>query len=484
MKNLKKARDYVSQHHVASDTRPRFHVSPPVGWLNDPNGLSEFQGKVHLFYQYHPYDIKWGPMHWGHQVTEDMVVWKDLPVALAPDQWYDQEGCFSGSAVEHEGKHYLIYTGVRKQENSSGQIEVVQDQCLAVGDGVDYKKVNTNPVLTGNLLPDGFSREHFRDPKVWKEDGRYNLVAGNLDTDGRGQIQLFSSQNLQEWSYMGVLASDDTGEYGSMWECPDFFEIDGQSVLICSPQHMRAKDLEFHNGHNSVYFIGNYDRENHKFDKGEGKSLDYGLDFYAPQTCRLSDGRQILIGWMKSWNSISDLENLEWQAMMTLPRELSLEDGKLIQQPIRELEAYRQNKLQFSTTIDGAYQEPDLKGRFIDLQLSLTGKEWTTFQIDLACNDDLYTSFKFTRLTDTLEVDRTYSGLRLDQNCFRKVAVDLQDSITCRFILDSHSIELFINGGKQVFSMEIETPLEADGIRFQSQGLVTLAVEKYDIITK
>ncbi|MDW8705196.1 hypothetical protein Q7W18_02250 [Streptococcus suis] len=165
MQNLKKARDYVSQHHVASDTRPRFHVSPPVGWLNDPNGLSEFQGKVHLFYQYHPYDIKWGPMHWGHQVTEDMVVWKDLPVALAPDQWYDQEGCFSGSAVEHEGKHYLIYIGVRKQENSSGQIEVVQDQCLAVGDGVDYKKVNTNPVLTGNLLPDGFSREHFRDPK-------------------------------------------------------------------------------------------------------------------------------------------------------------------------------------------------------------------------------------------------------------------------------------------------------------------------------
>jgi len=187
---------------------------------------------------------------------------------------------------------------------------------------------------------------------------------------------------------------------------------------------------------------------------------------------------------MKSWNSISDLENLEWQAMMTLPRELSLEDGKLIQQPIRELEAYRQNKLQFSTTIDGAYQEPDLKGRFIDLQLSLAGKEWTTFQIDLACNDDLYTSFKFTRLTDTLEVDRTYSGLRLDQNCFRKVAVDLQDSITCRFILDSHSIELFINGGKQVFSMEIETPLEADGIRFQSQGLVTLSVENYDIITK
>ncbi|HEL1602826.1 hypothetical protein K6V65_02780 [Streptococcus suis] len=86
-------------------------------------------------------------------------------MALAPDQRYDQEGCFSGSAVEHEGKHYLIYTGVRKQENSSGQIEVVQDQCLAVGDGVDYKKVNTNPVLTGNLLPDSFSREHFRDPK-------------------------------------------------------------------------------------------------------------------------------------------------------------------------------------------------------------------------------------------------------------------------------------------------------------------------------
>ena len=129
---LEKARQYESENYIPSGKRPAFHVTPPVGWMNDPNGFSEYQGKIHLFYQYHPYSVTWGPMHWGHQVTEDMVHWQECPVALAPDEDYDNEGCFSGSAIETDEGHVLLYTGVAKDESGT---ETVQNQCIAIGDG-------------------------------------------------------------------------------------------------------------------------------------------------------------------------------------------------------------------------------------------------------------------------------------------------------------------------------------------------------------
>ena len=129
-----------------------------------------------------------------------------------------------------------------------------------------------------------------------------------------------------------------------MWECPDFFPLGDKHVLICSPQHMRAKGYEFHNGHNSLYFTGDYDSEKHTFEKDAPVSLDYGLDFYAPQTTLLPDGRRVMIAWMKSWDSCVIKEKQRWQGMMTLPRELEYRDGKIWQKPVREIENYRKNR--------------------------------------------------------------------------------------------------------------------------------------------
>lgn len=472
------ANEYVEKHRVNAAARPLFHVSPPVGWLNDPNGFSVFKGEYHLFYQYHPYDVKWGPMHWGHMKSKDLVKWEELPVALAPDNVYDKKGCFSGSAIEKDGKHYLIYTGVM-ETSLDGQLVVRQNQCLAIGDGVSYTKYPINPVISYDQLPEGFSQEHFRDPKVWQQGASYFLVAGNLNSNHQGQVVLFESLDLTNWEYRGVLALDDTNEYGLMWECPDFFALDDCYVLICSPQFMRAKNLEFHNGHNSVYFLGNY--ENNCFSKGQGKSLDYGLDFYAPQTTELDDGRRVLIGWLKSWDSVSSVEGLEWQGMMTLPRELSLKGDQLIQKPISELANYRKNPIQTSCQISEWEQVEGVTGRVIDLIVTLSGTNYTQFYIDLACNQDYYTRFTYDRLAQTIIGDRTYSGLTLDQNCQRSMSVADQSEIELRFILDTHSIELFVNDGEQVFSMEIETPLVADSIRFASNGIADVAIEKYDL---
>lgn len=134
---LAASREYETQNEIDKNERPLFHVTPPVGWMNDPNGFSVYNGKVHLFYQYHPYSTEWGPMHWGHQVSVDLIRWEQLPVAIAPDTIYDAEGCFSGTAIEKDGEHVLIYTSVMKNPDGDG---VLQNQSIAVGDGVTYKK--------------------------------------------------------------------------------------------------------------------------------------------------------------------------------------------------------------------------------------------------------------------------------------------------------------------------------------------------------
>ncbi len=269
---LEKAHQYEEREipKIPLDQKPAFHVAAPIGWINDPNGFSVYQNKIHLFYQYYPYGRDWGPMHWGHSVTEDMVRWTQLPAALAPDPAYDNVGCFSGSAITVGHQHVLIYTGVKSQEQADGHHAIRQNQCIAYGDGEKYEKAENNPVITGDMLPPECSRADFRDPKIWKEKDRYYVVIGNKIEGPKGQIVLFSSKDLKEWKFETILAKDDSGEIGKMWECPDFFKLGGKYILICSPQNMKAKAYEFHNGHNSIYFVGDYEDHSHSFQK-EGR---------------------------------------------------------------------------------------------------------------------------------------------------------------------------------------------------------------------
>ena len=177
---LREVRNYEEtfEKGIKEQERPAFHLSPRVGWMNDPNGFSFYDGKYHLFYQYYPYNSHWGLMHWGHAVSSDLLHWEYLPAALAPDEAYDKDGCFSGSAVTlPDGKQLLMYTGVAKETQEDGSVCEVQRQCIAVGDGINYEKYAGNPVLTEADLPEGSSRFDFRDPKVWQgSDGSYYAV--------------------------------------------------------------------------------------------------------------------------------------------------------------------------------------------------------------------------------------------------------------------------------------------------------------------
>lgn len=479
--DLTKANEYIRKHTVDSSEKPVFHVTPPVGWMNDPNGFSVYGGNVHLFFQFYPYDTKWGPMHWGHVTSKDMVNWNDEPVALAPDEEYDHVGCFSGSAVEADGKHVLVYTGVKRETDRDGNQTEYQNQCLAVGDGITYEKKGL--IVCGTDLPEGCSRTDFRDPKIWKEDDGYYLAAGNLDQNKKGQVALFFSRDLKDWEYRGALAKG-SGEVASMWECPDFFPLGNRNVLICSPQDMRAQKYEFHNGHNTVYFLGSYDKERHMFDKGEPHALDYGFDFYAAQTTELTDGRRILIGWMQSWHANLLPMGQKWHGMMTVPRELTLEGGRIIQKPIRELEHYRTNEVSYrGVEIKESRTLPGVNGRVVDMTVEITGDGYREFTVDVANNEEYTTTYTYYREKKLLDTDRTYSGLRSDVVCHRRMEAGEPDGrLKLRFIMDKYSVEVFVGDGEKVSSTVIYTPMEADRVVFACDGRATIDVVKYDIV--
>ena len=488
---LREARKYeeASEKMIAKEERPAFHLSVRTGWMNDPNGFSYYNGKYHMFYQYHPYDSNWGPMHWGHAVSEDLLHWEYLPAALAPDEFYDRDGCFSGSALTlPDGRQLLMYTGVVRERQKNGGVCEVQTQCLAVGDGTDYEKYEHNPVLDEKDLPEGSSRFDFRDPKMWqKEDGTYCCVVGNRPADGSGQILLFTSTDGFDWHYKKVLAANNN-RFGKMWECPDFFKLDEKWVLIVSPQDMLPYNFEYHNGNGTLGLIGDFDEETDTFTEQSDQSIDYGIDFYAPQTILAPDGRRIMIGWMQNWDTCGHrTSNDQWFGQMSLPRELSIKNGRLYQKPIKELEKMRCNKVEYhDVTFSDTIMLEGVKGRRVDIELTLRPGDaeniYQKFAIRFAQNDKYQTSFSFRPRESILKIDRKFSGSRKAIIHQRRSKVNSEKGgLKLRIILDRTCVEAFVNDGEQVMSAIVYTEQAADGISFFADGVVNMDVVKYDL---
>lgn len=484
---LKKAREYEvrKEKEIAPDKRPAFHLTPRVGWMNDPNGFSYHNGEYHLFYQYHPYDTNWGPMHWGHAVSKDLLKWEYCPTALAPDESYDNFGCFSGSAdTLDDGRQILMYTGVQNAKDEDGKEIVFQTQCIAVGDGTNFEKYEKNPVITADALPEGASKIDFRDPKIWKEkDGTFRCVVGSRPADGSGQILLYSSKDGFSWNFEQILIQN-KNRFGKMWECPDFFALDGCQVLIVSPQFMRAEGLEFHNGNNSIYFTGDYEKETMTYTRGDARQVDYGMDFYAPQTVETTDGRRVMIAWLQSWDNFMTPEDMDWTGLMTIPRELHVEDGSLVQLPVREIENYYTGERSYeNVTLENQSAELDgITGRSFDMTIEVKKEDLEGFSILLACDDENYTELYYNRYQELFTVDRTYSGLVRDVICSRSMKVaNEKETIKFRIVMDKYTIEVFANDGKQAMTTLIYTDLKSQGIVFSSDGKATFSVTQHTI---
>ncbi len=489
-KMLQRAREFEKKYlPYTSAEQPRFHVTGGIGWINDPNGFAPYKGEYHLFFQYYPYDTKWGPMHWGHVKTSDFVRWERLPAALAPDTDYDRNGCFSGSSVElPDGRQLLMYTGVRNVRRRNGKIDSFQTQCIAVGDGVDYDKYEANPVIDASTLPEGASVHDFRDPKIWREDGKFYAVIGNRPEDGSGSILLYESEDAIHWQFVSVLAACHN-QYGRMWECPDFFELDGKHVLLVSPQEMAAIGLEFHPGNANVALIGKFDRKTNHLLREYVQAIDYGLDFYAPQTLLTEDGRRVMIAWMQNWEtSTCKIEELRFFGQMTLPRELSVHNGRLCQNPVRELEQYRGVLIDYhNVLINGETSLRGISGRYLDMTVTLRpGNEssmYKWFRLYVAKDGEHFTFIRFRPETGTIKVDRTHSGFPHDIVNIREFPVNVKNgTLKLRVIMDRYSLELFVNDGEQAASFVLYTPIDAGSISFSSDGSVLVDVDKYELL--
>lgn len=479
---LKKSQKYqaVEEKDIPKSQRPMFHMSAPVGWINDPNGWSVYKGEYHLFFQYHPYGTYWGPMHWGHMKTNDFIKWEMLPVAMAPDKEYDNKGCFSGSAMEDGDSHILMYTGVFEEDNN-GTVHTYQAQCIAIGDGLHYTKLECNPVIVAADLPEGCNQQDFRDPKIWKDNGIYYAVMGSKDQNNDGQVVLFQSEDLKKWEYVNCV-DQSNHQYGKMWECPDLFRLQGKDILLTSPQFMEAQGLEFHNGNGTLCIIGNLD-EGLKLCRENLHAIDYGLDFYAPQTLETKDGRRIMIGWLQSWDNHITPVDFKWSGIMSIPRELTIQDGRLYQYPVREIEYYRSERCSYRDRLRcGNVYNQLMCGREFDMIIKLENAACDSFEIRLGVGDKKYTSIRYEIDRNLITFDRTYSGLCKDFVCERRMKVDeFHDGMEIRILMDKYSIEMFVDDGKYAMSSLIYTELSCNGIDFVTDGEIDIIVEKYKV---
>ncbi|MGN0779444.1 MAG: glycoside hydrolase family 32 protein [Aristaeellaceae bacterium] len=461
---------------IPAEDRPCYHLTPRVGWMNDPNGFCFYQGAYHLFYQYYPYDTVWGPMHWGHAISRDLMHWDYLPAALAPDTAADAGGCFSGTALPLEdGRLMLMYTGVQQPD---GQ----QAQCIAIGDGVSFVKQAGNPVITAAMLPQGYSAQDFRDPKVWRgRDGTFYCMAANRHAEHQGCVVMLESADGLNWQFVTELEAS-MGQLGRMWECPDFFQLDGQQVLMVSPQFMQASmDGKFRPGNNTMALLGDYDDRTHRFTRRAVQPLDMGLDFYAPQTTCAPDGRRILIGWLENWETLNSAPRKhKWYGRMSVPRELSIRQGRIYQQPVREIMSLWQERIQMQgIRLQGGMTLPGIHGRQLDMTIRLhTEGSARCFELRFAQDAQHFTAIRCLLAQGEVVFDRTFSGTErhIPHVCMARACV--KDGVmTLRLLLDGESAELFVNDGEQVLSSLLETPLSAEGITFCADGDMTVDVD-------
>ncbi|MHA6483426.1 glycoside hydrolase family 32 protein [Paenibacillus sp. strain BS8-2] len=432
--------------------RLSFHFMPAANWMNDPNGLIYFKGYYHLFYQHHPFSPYWGAMHWGHAISKDGVYWSHLPIALYPDESYDCDGCFSGCAVDNQGKLTLIYTG-----NINGE-DNIQSQCAAQSeDGIHFEKYKQNPVIGFN--PDG-DLYNFRDPKVWMQDGLWHLIVGS-SKEGRGRILLFRSEDLCSWHYSGVMAESD-GDEGDMWECPDLFQIGDHHVLILSPMNMP--------GHRNIWKRGRFHTATGQFLTEEWGDLDYGHDFYAAQSFQDDQGRRIVIGWMDSWTGDKPTQQHGWSGAFTIPRVIELApDGKPLFKPLPELQQLRQAGRrdeagliaeQMSVTADLTWTEEcfEVHMQWVWTNSSLpTGLFHVRLVSDADCQEEICMTFALDRKTMHVVVamDILHAEIGDHKTSICKCAIGPEWSFDLQLFVDRSSIELFLQGGEAVITNRI-----------------------------
>lgn len=473
--------DLVKDEVKKSKYRQGYHFMAPAGWINDPNGCIYYKGEYHLFYQHNPYSHEWASMHWGHAVSKDLVNWEHLPVALAPSEFYDDDekgGCFSGSAVDNNGQLTLMYTGTINEGGKS-----IQTQCIAISeDGINFEKHKQNPVIPRFPIDGDFD---FRDPKAWRENDTWYVVIGSTK-DNDGKALLYKSDDLVSWDYIGVLA-ESNGNLGTMWECPDFFKLGNKYVLIMSPMELE--------GRKTVYLVGDMDFNTGKFTYETEGEIDWGFDYYAPQSLLDDKGRRIVIGWQNSWpwmdwfNGFGPTEEDKWNGCMSIPRVVELdENNRLKFKPVEEIKSLR--------GVGVNYRGLSLREEYFNLEIG----NGINYDIDLNINLEKTTAREFKLELRVSEQHKTIVSFDLDNkkmtmdrnNCdgylkgIRSCDLELNnDILNIRILSDNSSIEVYADDYKSIMTSNLYVSENEKGIRLKAlDGTVYIeSLEGYELRT-
>lgn len=423
-----------------------FHFHAQKGWINDPNGFCFFKGKYHLFYQYDPNHTVPETIGWGHACSKDLIKWEHLPIAIYPENDYEQEGVWSGSAVEKDKKLYLIYTGNKNHNNDQHQ-----SICVAIStDGINFEKYHKNPVIELSKQSLFGSYVDFRDPYVIKRKNDYLLLVGTKLNE-KARVLAYSTKDLINYSYLGVFYENDN--LGTMFECPSFVENAG---LIVSPQNVLKKDNDYWNISSSVFISGSV--KNNKLISNKVTEIDHGLEFYAPQTRKVK-GKEIMIAWMNMWGRKYYLHENgnEFEGIMTLPRILKIHNGKLIQNPVKAIDKYKEKPKTISVT---PKLYPLKNSCYLKLCICETNKIYFG-----SPNDNCSIEVNFN--TKEIIFDRKQSKVQLlgientgSELGYRKISFESK-KVKMEIYIDYYSIEIFVNGGQDTFTnlMYIDKPL-------------------------
>ncbi|MDO6574503.1 beta-fructofuranosidase [Staphylococcus pasteuri] len=466
----------LKQQTQLSPYRQTYHIQPEMGLLNDPNGLIYFNGKYYISHQWFPLGAVHGLKYWYNYTSKDLVHFQPEGVILSPDTKYDSHGVYSGSAFEYQGHLYYMYTGNHRDHD--WQRQATQMIARLKDDGTVEKF--PKPVISHQ--PEGYT-SHFRDPKVFSHNDKYYAIIGAQTNDEFGKLLLYQTTDIVNWHYLGEIKTK-LNQFGYMWECPDYFELDGHDVIMFCPQGIESEEDKYQNIYQSGYLIGDLNFETLNFDHEAFLELDKGFDFYAPQTFLDENGQRILIGWMGLPDTTYPTDEEGWAHCLTLPRVLNIENGKLKQRPIKNLEKLRYNKEtalgyanKFTTKLH------PYEGKQYELIIDILENDASEIYFELRTSKNQSTVISYNKQMNTLTLDRTESGLLPGNVEGTTRSTKLDSSLSqLRIYVDTSSIEIFCNDGERVLTSRIFPDNNATGIKTSTEsGQVYLQFTKYDL---
>lgn len=427
---------------VQKDTnfRPHFHIAPPTGLMNDPNGLIFDGEKYHLFYQWFPFDALHGMKHWKHLITKDFQHYQSAD-DLIPCELFESHGCYSGGALKVGDKLAMFYTGNTRRPSDNQRVPY---QNLAIFD-LNGKLLSKRPLIEN--APEGYT-EHVRDPKPYfAENGKIRFICGAQRENLTGTAIIFEMDNLEDTprllGELSLPAFDNTNVF--MWECPDLLKLGDKDVFIWSPQGKSREPHQFQNNYHAVYAVGKL--EGLTFHTEHIAELDQGFDFYAPQTfAGLSKTENaILFGWIGLPDLTYPTDKFKWHSALTLPRELRLEGNKIHQYPIAK--TYENLTALSTLKLDSKAEIADLDRAYIKFESNNHAFDLTFFR------NEQGQSLRLSYENGLVCLDRSQSEqTALMEKFGNKRFCEIENLQTVEIFFDYSVVEIFLNHGEKTMT--------------------------------